>query len=312
MYNDYPTIYQSKINENLIYWIILGILLLGIILICLVSLSKIFKKANRSAISAWIPFYNIWILLEIVDVPTWYFLLLLIPGLNIYILFKIMTILAKYFQRGSNFAFGLLLLPFIFYPILAFSKNEYIGINMKAMEGKNAVVDIPKVEEEINPVVHEEVDQSSNHLNISIGGGVYQKDYTNTLLQVDEVQAVTNTNTNQENQPKNPYAFSTPVFINPIEEEKKEIEEPKEMTISFPEPSIKVEEIKPIMQEPKISNIESPSIVMPNLKTQEPESISNPLPEKVSDSEFVVCPKCGTKVKKNAKVCFLCGNTLNF
>jgi hypothetical protein len=36
--------------------------------------------------------------------------------------------LAKVFGKGTGFGFGLLLLPFIFYPILAFGKSEYVGV----------------------------------------------------------------------------------------------------------------------------------------------------------------------------------------
>ena len=58
MYNDYEVIYKSNINGYLIYWIILGIIGIAIILFMFFSLSKVYKKANRSGLAPWIPIYN--------------------------------------------------------------------------------------------------------------------------------------------------------------------------------------------------------------------------------------------------------------
>ena len=72
MYDDYPTIYETTIDQNFIYWIILGVILLILFIITLFSLGKIFKKANRSGVSAFIPFYNILVLLEITNKPKYF------------------------------------------------------------------------------------------------------------------------------------------------------------------------------------------------------------------------------------------------
>ena len=181
MYDDYPTVIESTVENNMIYLIILGIILIGVLVFSLISLAKIFKKANRSGISAIIPIYNIIVLLEITNYPKWYILLYFIPGANIIIHLMIMMKLSKLFKKGNAFGFGLTFLPFIFFPILAFNDSEYIGINLVAMEGKETVVEVPKLEETKidTKTVNEEVDTSSKNINISIGGGVYQKDYTN-------------------------------------------------------------------------------------------------------------------------------------
>ena len=192
MYDDYPTIYETTIDQNFIYWIILGVILLILFIITLFSLGKIFKKANRSGVSAFIPFYNILVLLEITNKPKYFFLFYLIPGVIFLFYLFTMFSLARLFRKSQGFAFGLTFFPFLFYPILAFSDSEYIGINLAAMEGKSTTIDVPKVveEEEENPVIHEEQDEASRNINISIGGGVYQKDYTNTLLHVDQQQTI--------------------------------------------------------------------------------------------------------------------------
>ena len=75
MYDDYPTVIESTVENNMIYLIILGIIFIGVFVFSLISLAKVFKKANRSGISAIIPIYNIIVLLEITNYPKWYILL---------------------------------------------------------------------------------------------------------------------------------------------------------------------------------------------------------------------------------------------
>ncbi len=328
MYNDYPTIYQSTINENLIYLIILGIIAIVLLIVIFISLSKIFKKANRSAISALIPFYNLWVLIELVDLPTWYFFLFFIPIVNIWVFYKSMQVLAKSFRRSNRFAIGLLLLPFIFFPILASKDSEYIGINISAMEGKSVAIDISQPVEEKQETINEEVDEASANINISIGGGVYQKDYTSNLLQVDKVQAISEETIQAAKQKQNlmnSLSFSKPTFIQPIEKEEK-VEEPlpKQMSIEFPTqmpemqketpkvppvstpPLAPVSNSKPMPSEPQMINPSVPPIEpTPNVPS------TNNSPVSSTNGEFKVCPKCGTKVKGNAKVCFLCGTSLS-
>lgn len=201
MYDDYPTIYETTLSNTLVYVIIFSTILLTIILFTIFSIAKVYKKSNRSFISAWLPIYNTLVLLEMVNMPKITFIILLIPVINIFMYYRIYILLAASFRKDKKFALGLLFLPFIFFPILAFGKDEYIGINLKAMEGKSEVNYNPVIiEDNQNITVNEVKDSDVNSSNISIGGGVYQKDYTNSLLNVDySNQAVLNKNT--ENKP---------------------------------------------------------------------------------------------------------------
>lgn len=197
MYNEYDVVYKSDINEYLIYWIILGVLALSCLIITLISLSKIFKKSNFSPLSAWIPFYNLKTVIDIVNLPFIYFILSLIPILNIYIFYKISNLMAKMFKKSEMFGLGLFLLPFVFYPILAFGKSEYIGINLVAMESKNMVEEIPLIDENKNKEIEVEVNDRediwSQGVGISIGGGTYQKEYSDNLVAVDSDKVVDHT-----------------------------------------------------------------------------------------------------------------------
>ncbi|MEX2274949.1 MAG: DUF5684 domain-containing protein [Actinomycetota bacterium] len=66
-------------------------------------------------------------LLEIVGRPGWWLILYLIPIANIIVLIIITVDLAKSFGKGTGFAIGLILLPIIFYPVLAWGDATYRG-----------------------------------------------------------------------------------------------------------------------------------------------------------------------------------------
>ena len=92
-----------------------------------VSMWKIFVKAGQPGWAAIIPIYNAYILTKIVGRPWWWLLLMLIPFVNIVIAIILAIDLAKSFGKGGGFAVGLILLGFVFYPILAFGDARYQG-----------------------------------------------------------------------------------------------------------------------------------------------------------------------------------------
>lgn len=333
MYNDYPTIYESVINHNLIYIIILITICLILLIISFISLSKVFKKANRSGISAIIPIYNLIVLLEITNYPKWYFVLLLIPGVNIVIYFIIVFKLAKLFKKSNAFALGIIFLPFIFLTILAFNDSEYIGINLVAMEGKDTVVNIPVIdsnEVESTPTVNDSYDDSIKNVNISIGGGVYQRNYTNNLLQVDEKQAIYNDNKNVNEANKRENIISTPTFISPVSIKEDVVTSSMNQNhsnqdqsfIKFPDPVVTNDNSQVNMVNNSISNdyIKMPNEIPSNVQnnvlniTNTQEQSNNTNFNSVnhgSNSDYISCPKCGARIKSDAKVCFLCGRRLD-
>lgn len=94
--------------------------------ICMVS---VYMKAGESGINAIIPIYNFYVLAQIGDKPGWMGLIAVFSGLipivgpiiAMVFMFIISIGVAKAFEKGIVFGFGLFLLPLIFYPILAFS-----------------------------------------------------------------------------------------------------------------------------------------------------------------------------------------------
>lgn len=96
-------------------------------LVALVGMWKVFTKAGRPGWAALIPFYNMFVLVEITGKPLWWAVMLFIPCVNIVFSILIPIELAKCFGQGAGFAVGLILLPMIFYPILGFGGARYLG-----------------------------------------------------------------------------------------------------------------------------------------------------------------------------------------
>ena len=103
------------------------ILYFGLIIFMLVSMWKIFTKAGKPGWACIVPIYNLVILLEIIGKPTWWIILLLIPIVNFVVLIIITHNLSLAFGKDGGFTAGLILLPVIFYPILAFGSAQYVG-----------------------------------------------------------------------------------------------------------------------------------------------------------------------------------------
>ncbi|HXH37246.1 MAG TPA: DUF5684 domain-containing protein [Thermoanaerobaculia bacterium] len=98
---------------------------LAVVLIMVISMWKIFTKAGKPGWAAIIPIYNLIVMLEIACKPIWWFILMLIPIVNIIIIIILLVEIAKRFGKGVGFAIGMLILPFIFYPMLAFGDSKY-------------------------------------------------------------------------------------------------------------------------------------------------------------------------------------------
>ncbi len=99
---------------------------LGVIMIA--SMWKIFSKAGKPGWAAIIPIYQVIVLLEIIGKPVWWFLLLMIPGVQIVIGLIMLIDLAKVFGKGTGYGLGLFFFGIIFFPMLAFGSSQYVGV----------------------------------------------------------------------------------------------------------------------------------------------------------------------------------------
>jgi ABC-type sulfate transport system permease subunit len=89
------------------------------------ALWKVFEKAGEPGWAAIVPIYNLVVLLKIAGRPLWWIILFIIPFVNFIIGIVVAFDVAKRFGKGAGFALGLVFLPFIFYPVLAWGDASY-------------------------------------------------------------------------------------------------------------------------------------------------------------------------------------------
>ena len=121
----YDNMYASEVSAG--PGIAFFIFYFAFIAFMIIVMWKIFVKAGKPGWGCIVPIYNIILQLEIAGRPIWWIFLMFIPFVNIVISIIILIDFAKAFGKGTGFAIGMLFLPFIFFPILAFDSSEYQG-----------------------------------------------------------------------------------------------------------------------------------------------------------------------------------------
>jgi hypothetical protein len=100
---------------------------LAVIFVLIAAQWKIYSKAGQPGWAVIIPFYNWYIMTKIIGKPGWWVLMYFIPIVNIIFLIWSINLLSKSFGKDEGFTVGLLLLGFVFYPILGFGSAQYVG-----------------------------------------------------------------------------------------------------------------------------------------------------------------------------------------
>ena len=106
---------------------------LGLILLILIGMWKVFVKAGRPGWEAIVPIYNLYILITKIAFRPWWWMLLFLAGpipilgwIAVIVASIIISIdVAKNFGKDVVFAIGLALLGPIFYPILGFGSAKF-------------------------------------------------------------------------------------------------------------------------------------------------------------------------------------------
>lgn len=103
------------------------IIYLGLLLLLIAGMWKVFTKAGKPGWASIIPIYNFIVLVEIVGRPFWWIVMMFIPCVNVIFAIILSLDLAKAFGKGPGFGIGLAFIPVIFYPILGFGDAQYEG-----------------------------------------------------------------------------------------------------------------------------------------------------------------------------------------
>ena len=126
------------VNIIITYFFIILIFFLIILLIISISNYKLLKKAGRKGWKAFIPFLGTYELFEISGIDGYLIFIQFIPAVG-HLIYKTIKMInkvklsEKFNQNNVLFQTGLVLLPVIFLPILAFSDKKYI-VNDKPNE----------------------------------------------------------------------------------------------------------------------------------------------------------------------------------
>jgi hypothetical protein len=88
---------------------------------------RVYEKAGQPGWACIIPIYNIYIMTKIVGKPSWWVLMMFIPGINIVFIIWLTNMISKSFGKDEGFTIGLLLLGIIFWPILGYGDAVYLG-----------------------------------------------------------------------------------------------------------------------------------------------------------------------------------------
>ncbi len=102
------------------------VVVLAIAVLMIASMWKLFSKAGKPGWACLVPIYNYVVWLEIIKKPIWWIILLMIPIVNFIIIIIMFVEMAKAYGKSGGFGVGMILLPYIFFPMLAFGDSKYV------------------------------------------------------------------------------------------------------------------------------------------------------------------------------------------
>jgi hypothetical protein len=117
----YATSYSSTSPIPSIIGLVIGI-------IVLVAMWRVFTKAGKPGWAAIVPIYNAYVLITIAGKPGWWLILYFVPIVNIVIMIMVLHGLSTAFGQGVGFTIGLILLPWLFLPLLGFGGSSYTAL----------------------------------------------------------------------------------------------------------------------------------------------------------------------------------------
>lgn len=106
---------------------VMMIFYLAIMAITIASLWVLYAKAGKPGWAAIVPIYNSIVMIEIVGKPMIWILWLLIPCTAPVFGIWLINLFVKSFGKSEGYTVGVIFLPFIFLPMLAFGNNPYLG-----------------------------------------------------------------------------------------------------------------------------------------------------------------------------------------
>ena len=101
---------------------------LAVVVLMVASMWIVNTKAGQPGWACLVPFYNIYVMLKIAGKPGWWLVLFLLPVVNLVMAIITYIALAANFGKSTGFAIGMIFLPIVFFPMLAFGDAKYVPI----------------------------------------------------------------------------------------------------------------------------------------------------------------------------------------
>ena len=117
------TTYEGGSAFSMLFSGVFLIVMLVIIVFFAFCMWRIFEKAGQEGWKAIVPIYNLYVYTQIIGKPWWWLILMCIPYIGIIWGIWATNLLSKSFGKTEGFTVGLILLSFVFYPILAFDRT---------------------------------------------------------------------------------------------------------------------------------------------------------------------------------------------
>ncbi len=108
---------------------VFGLVMLAIVAVCIIANWKLFEKAGKPGWACLIPFYNMYVMLQICGMGAIWFLAFFVPVANMVVSVMMCLRLAKSFGQSALVGVAMIFVPFIILPMLAFGDAQYRAID---------------------------------------------------------------------------------------------------------------------------------------------------------------------------------------
>lgn len=102
-----------------VVFLVVGLVIYAFFAFCLLKIAE--KTHTEPAWWAWVPILQILLMLKVADKPLWWIILMFIPLVGIVITILVWVAICQKRNKSPLLVIGLLLIPFVFLPYLAFS-----------------------------------------------------------------------------------------------------------------------------------------------------------------------------------------------
>ena len=304
-----------------IYFFLLFVLYLVIYITVRICIGSLLKRAKEKAWKAYIPFYTVYFLVDMLSLKKSVFYMTFIPVANLYYYNIIIKKLLENFGQDSKDSVLYLIIPLYKFPELVFKKPKYLANEYDLTEGfveaENILFNKDNKDNKENeqPLMTSFTDDFNQINNIS----EINSEVPNNFSQINDVRDI-----NQNNIP--------------VSNDYNQINNISEINSEVPNNFNQINDVRDINQNNIIDNTQSTlynsnQSLFNSRNAEVTDSDLNVNARKITHETYVeaepkeeekekpaivpfaegrpkVCPNCGARLSSSATTCFLCGHSL--